>query len=44
MHLRLGQARRYHAQDHRGLAAVARDFMLNLIGYNFVCLPKLLAT
>jgi len=29
---------------HRGLAAVAADFMLNLIGYNLVRLPKLLAT
>jgi hypothetical protein len=29
---------------HRGLAGVAADFMLNLIGYNLVRLPKLLAT
>jgi hypothetical protein len=28
---------------HRGLARVAADFMLNLIGYNRVRLPKLLA-
>lgn len=29
---------------HRGLARVAADFILNLIGYNLVRLPKLLAT
>jgi hypothetical protein len=29
---------------HRGLARVAADFMLNLIGYNLVRLPKLIAT
>lgn len=29
---------------HRGLARVAADFMLNLIGYNLVRLPKLLTT
>jgi transposase len=29
---------------HRGMARVAADFMLNLIGYNLVRLPKLIAT
>jgi Transposase DDE domain len=28
---------------HRGLAAVGADFMLNLIGYNLVRIPKLLS-
>lgn len=28
---------------HRGLAGVAADFLLNLIGYNLVRIPKLLA-
>ncbi len=28
---------------HRGLARVAADFLLNLIGYNLVRIPKLLA-
>ena len=28
---------------HRGIAAVAADFMLNLIGYNLVRIPKLIA-
>jgi transposase len=29
---------------HRGLAAVAADFLLNLIGYNLIRIPKLLET
>ena len=29
---------------HRGLAAVAADFLLNLIGYNLIRIPKLLAS
>ena len=29
---------------HRGLARVAADFLLNLIGYNLIRIPKLLAT
>jgi len=28
---------------HRGLAGVATDFMLNLIAYNLIRIPKLLA-
>ena len=28
---------------HRGVAAVATGFLLNLIGYNLIRLPKLLA-
>jgi hypothetical protein len=28
---------------HRGIAAVAADFMPNLIGYNLVRIPKLIA-
>ena len=44
MHLRLGQAARHHAQDqtsrHRRVAA---DFMLNLIAYNLIRIPKLIA-
>ena len=28
----------------RGIANVAEVFMLNLIGYNVVCIPKLLAS
>ena len=28
---------------HRGVAAVASDFMLNLIAYNLVRIPKLIA-
>ena len=28
---------------HRGTAAVAADFMLNLIAYNLVRIPKLIA-
>ena len=28
---------------HRGIAAVAADFMLNLIAYNLVRIPKLIA-
>jgi len=29
--------------EHRGLASVATDFMLNLIAYNLIRIPKLLA-
>ena len=29
---------------HRGIRRVATNFMLNLIAYNLVCIPKLLAT
>jgi len=29
---------------HRGVSAVGADFMLNLIAYNLVRIPKLLAT
>ena len=44
MHLRLGQAARHDAQDqNRGLASVSTDFMLNLIAYNLIRIPKLLA-
>jgi hypothetical protein len=44
VHLRLGQAARHHAQDQApGIAAVGRDFMLNLIAYNLVRIPKLIA-
>ena len=28
---------------HRGIASVAVDFMLNLIAYNLIRIPKLLA-
>jgi hypothetical protein len=28
---------------HRGLASVGADFLLNLIGYNLVSIPRLLA-
>ena len=28
---------------HRGIAAVCADFMLNLIAYNLVRIPKLIA-
>ena len=28
---------------HRGIASVAADFMLNLIAYNLIRIPKLLA-
>ena len=28
---------------HRGIAAVSADFMLNLIAYNLVRIPKLIA-
>ena len=44
MHLRLGQAARHMRKTkHRGIAAVAGDFMLNLIAYNLVRIPKLIA-
>lgn len=42
--LRMGQAARQYAQDkHRGIARVAADFLLNLIAYNLIHIPKLLA-
>jgi hypothetical protein len=42
MHLRLGQTARYNALDkHRGIAAVAADFLLNLIAYNLIRIPNL---
>ena len=44
MHLRLGQAARHDAQDqHRGICRVAADFMLNLIAYTLIRIPKLVA-
>ncbi len=44
MHFRMGQTAWHHAQDqHRGLARVAADFQLNLIAYNLIRIPKLLA-
>jgi hypothetical protein len=44
MHLRLGQAARtMRKTKHRGIASVAVDFMLNLIAYNLIRIPKLLA-
>ena len=38
----LGRVRRRKTK-HRGLASVATDFMLNLIAYNLIRIPKLLA-
>ena len=35
-----GKARK---TKHRGLAGVAADFLLNLIGYNLIRIPKILA-
>jgi hypothetical protein len=44
MHLRLGQAAWHDAQTkHRGIASVAADFLLNLIAYNLIRIPKLIA-
>ena len=44
MHLRLGkQHGTMRKTKHRGLASVATDFMLNLIAYNLIRIPKLLA-
>jgi hypothetical protein len=44
VHLRLGQAARNYAQDqtsrHRSRRA---DFLLNLIAYNLIRIPKLIA-
>jgi len=28
---------------HRGIASVAADFLLNLIAYNLICIPQLVA-
>jgi hypothetical protein len=39
MHLRLGQAMR--RTKHQGIARVAADFVLNLMAYNLVRIPKL---
>jgi hypothetical protein len=40
----MGQAARHHAQDETpGFGQSAADFLLNLIGYNLVRIPKLLA-
>ena len=44
MHFRLGkQHGTMRKTKHRGLASVATDFMLNLIAYNLIRIPKLLA-
>ena len=44
VHLRMGQAAWHHAQDQTtGIARVAADFLLNLIAYNLIRIPKLLA-
>jgi len=38
------QAARHHAQDkHRGIARVTTDFLLNLIAYILIRIPKLVA-
>jgi len=38
-----GQAAWHHAQDqHRGIARVAADFLLNLIAYNLIRIPNCL--
>lgn len=40
----MGQAARHHAQDQiRGIARVAADFLPDLIAYNVIRIPKLLA-
>jgi len=44
VHLRLGQAARHHAQDQASRhCCIGGDFMLNLIAYNLVRIPKLIA-
>ena len=44
MHLRLGkQHATMRKTKHRGLARVATDFLLNLIAYNLIRIPTLLA-
>jgi len=35
--------RNAHKTKHRGIARVAADFLLNLIAYNLIRIPKLLA-
>jgi hypothetical protein len=43
MHLRLGQTARHDAKTkHRGITKVTADFMLKLIAYNLIRIPKLL--
>ena len=34
---------RMRKTKHRGIAAVAADFLLNLIAYNLIRIPKLVA-
>ena len=36
-------AERRRKTKHRGIAAVAADFLLNLIAYNLIRIPKLVA-
>jgi hypothetical protein len=45
MHFRLWQATRHllRKTKHRGIASVTADFLLNLISYNLVRIPKLIA-
>jgi hypothetical protein len=44
VHLRLGQAARtMRKTKHRGIAKVGADFMLNLIAYNLIRIPRLIA-
>jgi hypothetical protein len=42
---RWGQVARDHARktNHRGIGRVAADFVLNLIAYNVIRIPKLMA-
>jgi hypothetical protein len=41
----VGQVARDHARktNHRGIGRVAADFVLNLIAYNVIRIPKLMA-
>jgi hypothetical protein len=42
--LRLRQAARYDGKTkHRGIRRIAADFLLNLIAYNLIRIPKLVA-
>jgi hypothetical protein len=42
MHLRLGQAAWHNAQNKlRVICRIAADFMLNLIAYNLIPVPKI---
>jgi hypothetical protein len=44
VHLRLGQAHgTMRKTKHRGIARVATDFMLNLIAYELIRIPKLVS-